>query len=151
LVTLMKADRLARLVAIMRGNPAPEEGVTDVTGVTVDPSPHENAGYEVTPVTPCTDIVRQSEPEAQEEEQARNHPKDPDEALDPWWRDPVELRARYDEIAAIVEFDQGNSRDVADRIAMERLIEVLKDYGLTENEALELVKTKLGLPFIVFR
>ena len=150
----MPADRRARLVAIMRGDYWTGSGVTDVTdvtGVTANVTPRGNEGYGVTPVTPLSDETLQFEREIQEEKRARNRMSDPKDRQNVWWRELLDVRARYDEIAAVAEFEQGNSRDAAERIAIERLIETLRDYGLTENEALELVNTKLGLPFIVFR
>ena len=44
-----------------------------------------------------------------------------------WWRDPIELNARFDEIAGHLEFDNHCSRNEAERLALEALARELRD------------------------
>ncbi len=54
----------------------------------------------------------------------------------PWWRDPIELCARFDEIAGQAEYDNGADRDAAERIAHECLYVELTDAGQTREAAI---------------
>ena len=58
-----------------------------------------------------------------------------------WWRDPVELRARFDEIAGYLEFDNHCDRDAAERLALEALARELRDeHGLSKLAAIQALK-----------
>lgn len=58
-----------------------------------------------------------------------------------WWRDPVELRARFDEIAGYLEFDNNCDRDEAERLALEALArELREEHGLSDAAAIRTLK-----------
>jgi hypothetical protein len=64
-----------------------------------------------------------------------------------WWRDPVELRARFDEIAGYLEFDNNCDRDVAERLALEALARELRDeHGLSDAAAMSIGIELASLP-----
>jgi hypothetical protein len=63
-------------------------------------------------------------------------------ALSPlhWWRDAEAIEARFYEISAYLEYEQGNTRLVADRLAKEGLARELRAAGLSENEMKQAMK-----------
>jgi hypothetical protein len=54
----------------------------------------------------------------------------------PWWCDPAGVRARFDEIAGRLEFQDGFSRDEAEELARDCLIEELIAVGLVRENAM---------------
>jgi hypothetical protein len=59
----------------------------------------------------------------------------------PWWRDPEAIRCRFDEIAAVAEFDNGADRDVAEQIARECLVRELQAAGLADSRIRSAIET----------
>jgi hypothetical protein len=57
----------------------------------------------------------------------------------PWWRDPEAIRARFDEIAGMAEFDGNADRDEAERIAKRCLFGELTHAGWSRDTAIDRV------------
>lgn len=69
----------------------------------------------------------------------------------PWWCDPEELRAEYDEVAVIGTFNDGALREEAEQMAGAVLIALLTNRGLTRDYAEKLLAQARKTPPQIYR